>query len=330
VKGTLISLGDVVHAVAALAPDAEALDRILSMLGLLETPAVHVPAQLGPWQSSSSENVSVAQRSAPAPAPSEPPAPPASEAPAPTRAAGGSAVGAFTVRRVRQGTGNFVQPAWVERGERLDPYAASGADDGSPPLFPLRTRRAVLTAALSTRVPEGEVEVERIVDVLSSRRPVHRLPRRPVPTLRRGAQVLIDTAEGMDPFRSDQDALVRALDDVLADDRLEVLRFRHCPSRGTGSGPTDGWGPWTPPTPGTPVVLLTDFGIGGSAAAPARARAGEWLAFARRARAAGCPLTGFVPYQASRWPARLARVVTMIHWSERTTAGQVARAVRGA
>jgi hypothetical protein len=45
-------------------------------------------------------------------------------------------------------------------------------------------------------------------------------------------------------------------------------------------------------------------------------------------RAAGCHPVGLVPYAPSRWPPALTRLLTFVHWSERTTARQVMRALR--
>jgi hypothetical protein len=78
------------------------------------------------------------------------------------------------------------------------------------------------------------------------------------------------------------------------------------------------------------VVVITDLGIGGPVLSDDRAPVTEWLAFARRVVASRHPLIAFVPYEARRWPPRLARTMTLLHWSERTTVGEVRRAIREA
>lgn len=59
-----------------------------------------------------------------------------------------------------------------------------------------------------------------------------------------------------------------------------------------------------------------------------RATTSEWLRFGLRARDQGNLVVALVPYEALRWPPSLARVISIIHWSERTTAGEVRRALR--
>ena len=147
---------------------------------------------------------------------------------------------------------------------------------------------------------------------------------------RRGAQVLVDRGMGMAPYRADQKHLVEMLDDVLADDRLEILDFVGCPNRALSNRSAPGPAPWSPPAADVPVVVLTDLGIGGDLVDQGRASVGEWLQFAQSVRRSGHELLAFVPYEASRWPPSLAHAMTPIHWSERTTAAEVRHARRDA
>ena len=80
----------------------------------------------------------------------------------------------------------------------------------------------------------------------------------------------------------------------------------------------------------TEYARVTDLGIGGPMLDRERPRTADWLAFARCALEAGHVLVAFVPYEATRWPRRLLRVMTLVHWSERTTVGAVRRALRDA
>ncbi len=143
-------------------------------------------------------------------------------------------------------------------------------------------------------------------------------------------QLLIDSGPGLIRSAPTPNLLVRHLDDILGDDSLEVLSFAGCPSRGMGSGPRLTWRPWTSRRLGTPVVVVTDLGIGGPLMDPDRATVSEWLRFARRVREATCELIALVPYEAGRWPPVLARAMSVIHWSERTSVGSVRRARREA
>jgi hypothetical protein len=229
----------------------------------------------------------------------------------------------------RAGSDNRIAPpSWLDDSDETLVAGQEPPPEQPLPLFGRLWQRGILSAALATHVAEGDFDFDRIFDIVSERRMLEELPRLPVPTLRRGVQLLLDRAPGMDPFLLDQDALVRALDDILSDDRLEVLYFAGCPSRGAGPGTRSNWQKWKPPLPGVPVLIVSNFGIGGPPLDEERASTGEWLEFIRRARAAGPRLVGLVPYHALRWPPAIARALTLLHWSERTTVGEVRRAQR--
>jgi hypothetical protein len=317
-----ISLGDALRAAHALEPDAAAADALLRMLGLdrevlrYETPA------LGVWKASSTASVLSTQRQSTAPPRAWQPAP----APVAPVAEDEPSRSSRLVRTVRAGS-QAVAPAWALAGPALEPEVALPTPP-PPPLFGRVQRRGLLSAALATPAPAGAVDVDAAVEVLAEFRPLRRLPRRRVPTLRRGVQLLLDAGAGMLPFLQDQQSLVRALDDILADDRLEIRYFAGSPLRGAGQGDRDEWRAWAPPPAGTPVLIVTDLGLGGERLDEDRAGAGEWLAFAHAAAAAGHRPIALVPYEATRWPGSLQRAMTMIHWSERTTVAAVRRALR--
>jgi hypothetical protein len=75
------------------------------------------------------------------------------------------------------------------------------------------------------------------------------------------------------------------------------------------------------------VAVVSDLGIGSVVDLEASVLS-EWLAFCEIARAAGCPPIALVPFGPQRWPEALARRLTFVHWSERTTVRQIARAMR--
>lgn len=198
-------------------------------------------------------------------------------------------------------------------------------DDTHPPdtaLLVGRWRRALLTTALSTRGAGGEVDVERLVERLSRAEPVRRVPRRLLPTLRRGVQLLLDHGEGMQPFIQDRTRMTRALRETVGEDRLQILRFAGSP-RIAGAGARLSWKDYEPPLRGRPVLALTDLGI---------ARTGgvlpeDWLALAARLQPRGSRLVVFVPYPPERWPSRLADRLTLIQWDRGTGVHDVRRAL---
>lgn len=196
------------------------------------------------------------------------------------------------------------------------------------PLLPSRVRSAMLSTAISMREETGELDLARAVQSIASGQVLARLPRVPVPSLRRGVQVLADLGEGMLPYAADRGELSVAIQRIAGKEQTELLRFAGTPLRGAGPGPRHRWGRWVPPPRGTPVLLLTDLGLGGPLLSHDRAPLGEWLRFSEEARRGGCPLLAFVPYEPERWPAELARVITLLPWDRGTTVSAIAKRVR--
>jgi hypothetical protein len=188
------------------------------------------------------------------------------------------------------------------------------------PLFVPRWTRGILSAAFATTRAgdQGALDAEALIDDLARGEVIHRPPYRPWPTLRRGVQILVDCGEGMMPFTPDQRYLVEQIRKIAGRDRAPAAVFVGCPGPGR-----DGTGAWEPPLPGTVVVLLTDLGIGRPMLSLDPADETQWLAFARRARRAGCPLVAFVPYPRSSWPRRLEKAMTIVEWDLTTTAAAV-------
>ena len=232
-----------------------------------------------------------------------------------------------TLTRIQQGDTQVSPPEWVVNAGPLDLRQPIPAPMLHKALFePLQTR-GILGAALATRSPDGPLDIGRIVASLVQLRPLKALPRLPVPTLRRGAQLLLDRGEAMIPFIQDLEELRVAIEDVVGQSRLEVLDFVACPGRKAGSGPQTTWRSWSPPPAGMPVIIATDLGIGGPFVSRERADSREWCEFAQRARGAGCPVIAFVPFAPQRWPREVSRWITLVHWDRRTTAGVVRRSV---
>jgi len=77
-----------------------------------------------------------------------------------------------------------------------------------------------------------------------------------------------------------------------------------------------------------PVLVLSDFALTTASDDADGATTAEWLAFAADVRAAHGHPVALAAQAPSRWPAVLTRAMTFVHWSERTTARQVMRALR--
>ncbi|NUP31743.1 MAG: hypothetical protein HOU01_08495, partial [Streptomycetaceae bacterium] len=205
------------------------------------------------------------------------------------------------------------RPERARRGRAL-PYQ---------PLIAPRSTAAVLQAALSREIADGEPDIPAAVEMLARCRPLDRLPRRPDRTLRFGVQVLVDHGSGMQPFLRDQDELVTRVQNTVGHERTQVMHFEDSPLLGAGCGPRWSWGDYRPPTPGTPVLALTDLGLGGPAPWPRRGSRREWERLAKGLRRAGCPMVVFLPYPRHRWPTWAADAMRLVPWDRHTTVGWV-------
>ncbi|HEX7186218.1 MAG TPA: hypothetical protein VF756_30615 [Thermoanaerobaculia bacterium] len=223
-------------------------------------------------------------------------------------------------------------PGWLEDVEpfaEAEGSASVAAPEPEPLLVPLWAR-GILGAAVATLSEAGPLDVERLVRGVARGMPWRRVPREPWPTLAHGIQVLVDRGDAMLPFAADQEQLVEQVGAVAGRDRLQVLDFEGCPSWGAGTDSQGEWEDyferWTPPA-GTPVLALTDLGIGAGAYGSRPVRPAEWRAFAERLRRAGCPLVAFVPYARERWPAGLDRSLRILPWDRGTSARTVRRVI---
>jgi hypothetical protein len=195
------------------------------------------------------------------------------------------------------------------------------------PLFPLGQTRGLLTAMLASWDAEGPLHVPHIVEALAQLRALPVLPRENAATMRRGVQFLVDGGLGMSPFRFDVEQLLQAIARLLPPERMRTFHYIGSPLRKCLADGADVLKTWAPPARGTPVMLVSDLGIGGPSLNDDRATVPEWLEFANAVRRAGCPLLALVPYGPDRWPRVLARAVRIIHWDHRTSAAAVRRTV---
>lgn len=190
------------------------------------------------------------------------------------------------------------------------------------PLWDPRWTRELVAAAAATPTVGHDVDVEQLVDALARGRALVAIPRRRTRTLGLGVQVLADLGPAMDPFARDRDGLVDTIRETVGRRRTSVLRFSGSPRRAGPRGRAS-WEAYRGPDPGTPVLALTDLGIG-MAAADVH---GEWLELAERLRLRGSRLVALVPYPPSRWPRQLSVRMVIVHWDRPTTVASVLRRV---
>lgn len=190
------------------------------------------------------------------------------------------------------------------------------------PLLVPRWTSAIVRAMLSRQVCEGPVDIPALIDTLAHGRPVARLPRRRVPTLRYGVQVLVDRSAGMQPFRRDQDQLVRQIRTVVGSGLVEVGYFSGLPQRGTGPGARWTRTAYTPPELGRRILLLSELGLGGPPDDLHRAPQADWEEFVGLVTRAGCSIVALTPYPPERWPGWMTRLLPLVSWDRTTTASR--------
>ncbi len=321
----LVFVGDVLRAARALGiTSPEAAHELLGLLGAQSWAAALVPAPVPP---------PVPPRAPPAlqppaalpPPPAEPMrsgaaaervAPDAVNAPAQVQA---------EITRIAAEARRPVQPGWAATTEPL-PRAQRLPASRPDALLDPRQERALITGLAASVARDGPLDLPRLVGQMCEGRLVRALPRQRRAGLRRGVQVLADTGPGMAPFAPDVAQFIARLGMLVAPERIALLSFRGNPMRGCSQGDGDP-APWQPPPAGTPVLLLTDLGLGARSQAPRGSSVDAWAEFTEAARAAGVSVRALVPYPRERWPQALAQRVRAVHWDRRTSAAVVQRAV---
>jgi hypothetical protein len=220
-------------------------------------------------------------------------------------------------------------PEWGTAAPLAPPPATRAEPPATEPLLVPRWTRGILSAALSGRSAEGEIDIEAVVRTIGNARPFFSVPRRFLPRFGRGVQVLVDASEAMTPFAGDQEWLTERIRVVAGRDRTQVLGIDGSETFIAGEGSRFEWTDYFErfvPLPGVVAILLTDLGIGRMPLAPWTSPA-QWLSFAAALRKRGVPLVAVVPYGRERWPAMLRRVVPIVQWDTGTTARSARRAL---
>jgi hypothetical protein len=187
-----------------------------------------------------------------------------------------------------------------------------------PALFDERWARELLAALLVTEVPEGRLDVEVAVDRLARGQPLNPVPYIVRLSLRRGAQILVDVGEGMEPFARDAWDVALQIERLAGATNVSILSFWDAPLRGVGPEHKR----YVAPLPRCPVVALSDVGIGGPSIRLERSEPGEWLALAALLRARSSPLIVLSPYREARWPPGLRQRLAFVEWDRTTTASR--------
>jgi len=197
------------------------------------------------------------------------------------------------------------------------------ADPPYEPLLDPRWNREILAAAAAAQGAGRRVDIKRLVEKVAKGRPIDTIPVMARRTLARGVQLLIDQGIAMEPFRRDQEEFAAALKAVVGESRVEELIFADCPTRGCFDPQRLEEKKYPPPQPGTPVLVLSDLGIGGPGLHRERASLTEWTEMATTLNRLHCSLVAFLPYPEHRWQQALRKIITHIPWDRSTSIRKV-------
>jgi hypothetical protein len=175
---------------------------------------------------------------------------------------------------------------------------------------------------LGTARSGDRADLRQAIDAIARGQVVLSLVCEEVLTTARGCQVLLDSDGGLKPFARDCRSLIASIRGVVGREQTSLFQFRGCPTHRTETMTGDVV-PYRPPARGTPVVLITDLGIGERPLSRYWASAEDWDAFLGTVRNSRCPLIAFVPYPPHRWPHFLRRKAVVIQWDRTTTAGGI-------
>jgi hypothetical protein len=187
------------------------------------------------------------------------------------------------------------------------------------PLFRRSLSRALLSAAAAAWLDLGEIDILRILQAVLRIEPLTALPRRLVPSLARGLQVLLDAGLAMEPYARDVADLAAAMGRLAGTERVELVWFDACPRRGVIYDDPFATKDWRPPPPGVPVLAVSNLGLGPTRTGTWPAAASrDWELVAQRLVQRRSSLTGVVPFPVERAPRSLRRLARLVQWDRNT------------
>jgi hypothetical protein len=195
----------------------------------------------------------------------------------------------------------------------------------SPPLFPPLRERALLAATARTMRDDGGIDVVAVVDAIAHLRLPRPLPRTRTPSLRGGAQLVIDAGPWMAPFTEDAAHLRSRLREVVGESLEELLVPALPPLVRSPDAPDPR--AWMPPRPRTAIVVVSDLGR----VAERQGRTGgttAWMAFLADMEAAGFAPIVLVPGRGASYPRGRLRRTLLLGWDRRARVLEIAQFVR--
>ena len=187
-----------------------------------------------------------------------------------------------------------------------------------------------MTLLLAGPEPSRVLDVRRLERTVLRGVPLVAVPWRVRRSLRRGVELWVDTSESMEPYARDQAELVRGLRGVVGKAAVRVRCFELDPlAPATRQVHWDEGDEPRTMVAGTPVLIVSDFGIS-RAVARGRPASGQSLApWTARARERGSRVMGLIPASESAWPATLSTLLTGFEW-DRSLSGRALQGRLGA
>jgi len=220
------------------------------------------------------------------------------------------------------------QPIWLA-STALARGTKSGVQPPLPPLFKRERERALLAAVARRLRAEGEFDVPGLVQKLARLDLPSQLPRRRIPSIRGGVQLLIDRSNWMAPFHEDTTRLVDRFRAVVGD-ALEELSVTEAPPEVIATGGDATPRPWTPPRTGVAVVVVSDLGRTAYLRHHHRHRLG-WHAFIQQVRSAGFDPIVIVPGRRGSYVEtdQTLRQTLLLGWDRAARVAEVAQFRKG-
>lgn len=197
------------------------------------------------------------------------------------------------------------------------------------PLFHDKYLLGIASALLGAPMDSTQADIPRAAKRIAAGLPLDSLPMQQRRKLTRGVQVLADRSESMQPFWQDQTEWLKRLRRLLGESVVQSSWFTYEPLL-----PSDRQIDWlTPPPerfpPSTPVLLITDFGLGKGESGFYPEDWLAWLPLLQKARDSHSPLIALLPLPPHAWPAHLLEYVDhAVAWDRDSTPQQVARLCR--
>ena len=212
-------------------------------------------------------------------------------------------------------------PAWLQSATVLPkPALTIGTLPPKPSLLTPFWTRGLFVNALATACESGEIDLPKLVAMISSGKAPVALPVVRIPTLARGVQCWIDDGPAMEPYIQDQHQVLSILRQVAGISRVDMRKFRGLPER---SGRF---------VRGAAHLVLSDLGsIQLPETYPAEwVTTEDWVDFATWVRdELEARVIVLTPIPVRNYALPIRNAATLLYWDRKTNVQSVRRAVAG-